>query len=85
MIAPEITDHALLRWMERVHGVDVATWRALMRAELEASMEAYDGREDLTVPGFVVCDQTVVTCVSADCRATRARGGKAAIRLPRTA
>lgn len=84
MTTLEITDHALLRWMERVHGVDVETWRALMQAELIASLEAYDGRGDPSAAGFVVCGQTVVMVVSPGCRTSR-KPGKASLRLPRVA
>lgn len=59
----EITDHALLRWMERVHGVDVETWRALMQAEIEDSLSAYEGRADTSVPEFVIQNGRVVTCI----------------------
>lgn len=54
MIAPEITDHALLRWMERAHGVDVSAWRRLMREEVQAALDASKcGRTDVG-PAFVI-------------------------------
>jgi hypothetical protein len=40
---PHITDHALLRWMERIHGIDVRTWRKLMVEDLQASLAAHNG------------------------------------------
>lgn len=46
--SPHITDHALLRWMERVHGVDIETWRRLMLGDLRDALDAHDGRH---VPG----------------------------------
>ena len=36
---PVITDHALLRWLERVHGIDVE-W---MRSQLAAEVAPYVG------------------------------------------
>lgn len=63
MIVPEITDHALLRWMERVHGIDVEGWRALMRAEVEDALQAFDGRPDASAPSFVLRDRRVVTLI----------------------
>lgn len=40
---PHITEHALLRWMERVHGADVTAWRSLMEADLRGALDAYSG------------------------------------------
>lgn len=65
MTALEITDHALLRWMERVHGIDVETWRALMRAELDDSLAGYEGGRSTGAPGFVISGNRVVTCLDA--------------------
>ncbi|MCP1550687.1 MULTISPECIES: hypothetical protein [Methylorubrum] len=56
-----ITDHALLRWMERIHGVDVEGWRALMRDEVTASLKAFDGRLIPRAAGFVMAEGRVVT------------------------
>lgn len=53
MIVPHITDHALLRWMERAHGVDVEAWRALMRDELRASFDNEGLRRATHGPAFV--------------------------------
>lgn len=49
-----VTDHALLRWMERMHGVDIEGWRQLMIAEVEASLEAFEGIERPGRASFVV-------------------------------
>lgn len=66
MIAPEITDHALLRWMERVHGIDVEGWRALMREEAQASLDAAGLRRVRTGPAFVVASDgsAIITYLS---------------------
>jgi hypothetical protein len=40
-----VTDHALVRWLERVHGVDLERYRAEIRAALVA------GGFDLPAPG----------------------------------
>ena len=36
-----ITDHALLRWLERVHGVDVDWFRAQLHHEVQQSVMNY--------------------------------------------
>ncbi|MDV2987030.1 UNVERIFIED_CONTAM: hypothetical protein Q9R58_22225 [Methylobacteriaceae bacterium AG10] len=66
MIAPEITDHALLRWMERVHGIDVEGWRTLMRAEAQASLDAEGLRRVKAGPAFVIASDgsAVITYLS---------------------
>lgn len=63
--SPHITDHALLRWMERVHGVDVEAWRRLMLEDLRDALDAHDGRH---IPGraaFIISatGETVVTVI----------------------
>mgnify|MGYP001591326081 CR=1 FL=1 len=35
-----VTDHALVRYLERVHGVDVETFREALRAEISPSAVA---------------------------------------------
>lgn len=41
MSAPfSITDHALLRWLERRHGIDVEWMRDAMRAEIEGAQNS---------------------------------------------
>ncbi|MBB2965178.1 hypothetical protein [Methylobacterium sp. R2-1] len=82
MIAPEITDHALLRWMERVHGIDVDGWRELMRAEVEEALQAFDGRPDASAASFVLRDQRVVTLIRAG---KRPPDDDAAVCVPRVA
>ena len=65
MTFPAITDHALLRWMERVHGIDVEGWRELMRQELAASLEAYEGECQPGASAFLISpDQRVVTVLA---------------------
>ena len=58
---PHITDRALLRWMERVHGIAVEGWRALMRAEVEDALQAYEGRHSPGDAAFVLHGPRVVT------------------------
>ena len=63
MIAPAISDHALLRWMERAHGIDVQAWRNLMRAEVNASLQTAGLQRAGFGPAFVIAadGSTVVT------------------------
>lgn len=58
---PDITDHALLRWMERAHGIDVEGWRSLMRGEVEEALSSYTGRYFPGQAAFVVTKGYVVT------------------------
>lgn len=51
---PHITDHALLRWMERVHGIDVRTWRKLMVEDLQAALAAHDGQPQSNCAAFIL-------------------------------
>lgn len=66
--SPHITDRALLRWMERVHGIDVKSWRHLMLGDLREALDAHDGCH---VPGraaFILSStgERVVTVIGAD-------------------
>ncbi|WP_407529414.1 hypothetical protein [Methylobacterium oryzisoli] len=61
-----ITDHALLRWMERRHGIDVEMWRRLMADELRASLDAYEGECETGRPCFVITHQGRVVTVLGD-------------------
>ena len=63
---PAITDHALLRWMERRHGIDVDMWRQLMADELRASLKAYEGECAPGRPCFVITTQGRVVTVLGD-------------------
>lgn len=77
-----ITDHALLRWMERVHGVDVQEWRRIMRSELEASLSAYDGLPRTGQPAFIVsAANRVVTVIAAGQRPSQKEQGCAVPRV----
>jgi len=49
-----ITDHALLGWMERRHGLDIPTWRNLMRDEAEAAVRRFHPTMQPTGSAFVV-------------------------------
>ncbi|WWT39844.1 hypothetical protein [Microcystis phage Mwe-JY25] len=35
-----VSDHALVRWLERVHGVDIEAFRAILRDEVRPLSEA---------------------------------------------
>ena len=60
------SDHALLRWMERRHGIDVDMWRQLMTDELRASLKAYEGECAPGRPCFVITTQGRVVTVLGD-------------------
>lgn len=56
-----ITDHALLRWLERVHGIDVEWFREMMLVEVQASVVGFGGFPDETAEQFVLDGDTVIT------------------------
>lgn len=66
MIAPRISDHALLRWLERAHGVDVEGFRRMMAEEVALSMQAEGLRRVRHGPAFVVSadGECIVTFLS---------------------
>lgn len=59
-----VTDHALLRWLERIHGIDVEGFREMLQAEATAALRAYGverGDEDGT---FIIDNGTVITVLA---------------------
>ncbi|GEP11676.1 hypothetical protein [Methylobacterium gnaphalii] len=71
-IALAITDHALLRWMERAYGIDVDTWRRLCREEVERALSGFTGTNAPTGPAFIVSpDGRVLTFIDASQRIAR--------------
>lgn len=85
MMTPRITDHALLRWMERVHGLDIEALRAVMRDEVRASLDAAGSRRAHTKfgPAFVVASDgaDVVTFIGAGQQVSSFRTGVAIARV----
>ena len=61
-----ITDHALLKWMERLHGLDIATWRNLMRDEAEEALRQFDPTMQPTGSSFVVSPEGKVVAYCED-------------------
>jgi len=71
-----VTDHAMLRWIERVHGVDVETLRRQLGHRLDAVCERHEGMSAVLVDGFrfvIERDTTVVTVLRTE-RAPKGRG-----------
>ncbi|NEU14651.1 hypothetical protein G3T14_21440 [Methylobacterium sp. BTF04] len=62
-----ITDHALLIWMQEVHGIDVEGWRDLMLVDLQAALDVFDGDRTPGQPAFIVSQtgESVITFVAA--------------------
>jgi hypothetical protein len=66
-----ITDHAVLRYMERVHGLDIAAIRAMIRDDMGRGFEAGErlgaGRYAVRTGSavYVVAGQWVVTVLPA--------------------
>lgn len=78
-----ITDHALLRWMERAHGIDVDTWRRLCREDADDALASYDGAEAIYGPAFLVTgDGRVLTYVNEGAKPLRANAGTIAVPAP---
>lgn len=68
---PTISEHALLRYMERIHGIDMPLWRSLMQSDLDASLAAYQGRHSRGQPAFVLSSTgRVLTVLNERCRCT---------------
>lgn len=68
-----ITDHAVLRYLERVDGIDVAGVRATIRARLARAIAAAASiglADDLVVVApeaiYVITDGRLVTCLPPD-------------------
>ena len=77
MARPRITDHALLRYLERHLGVDVEAHRRDMQRAVERGVE--EGACGVLTEGlrFVIRGRAVVTCMRSsepDIRTGRARG-----------
>lgn len=71
-VVPTITDHALLRYMERMHGVDVAAMKAELLSEaLVAAIKA--GATAMKTPDgtFVINGSSVITFLGNDMRPKR--------------
>lgn len=71
-IVPTITDHALLRYMERVHGIDVAALKAeLMTDALVGAIKAGATAMQTTEGTFVINGASVTTFLSKEMRPKR--------------
>lgn len=68
-----VTDHALLRWLERFHGLDIEAHRAALRAEIEASLDALAAEDDAREGEgmFVLDGSTVITVLAPGQRLSR--------------
>ena len=70
-----VSDHALLRYMERILGVDVESFRAKLRAHLEPAAEA--GAASLTVAGLSFrFSRNSLECAVTTVIRTDVKGGK---------
>lgn len=74
-----ISDHALVRWLDRSGAMDMEQLRSMLAASLERALQAAAGIEAgkfiILADGlvFVVQEQTVVTVLEDDGRHTHAR------------
>lgn len=68
-----VTDHAVLRYLERIEGVDVARIRRRIEKLTRIAID-HDGASAVVVDGvrYKICDDHVVTVVPRD-RTTRRR------------
>ncbi len=60
-----VSDHAVLRWLERVHGIDVDHFRAEILAEVERSVLAMGDADAVGDASSFVLDGSVVVTVLA--------------------
>lgn len=82
-INPKVSDHAIVRFLERVHGVDMMSVKAqMLSAEVLSAMAVSrrNGNRDRHVRhggcDFVVRGDTLVTCLGPD----QARGQRRRVR-----
>ncbi|MCJ2039842.1 hypothetical protein MKK55_12960 [Methylobacterium sp. J-059] len=54
ILAPTITDHALLRYMRRIYRVDTSAWRKAMLSDVGAALAAYQGHHAPGQAAFVI-------------------------------
>ena len=76
-----ITDHALLGWMERAYGINVAEWRRVMRSEAEAALRQFEPTLQ-TGSSFVVSAQGKVVGYCED-QSRKSFLGRSLIFVPR--
>lgn len=71
-VVPTITDHALLRYMERMHGIDIAALKAdLLTEALVGAIKAGATAMQTTEGTFVISGSSVTTFLSKDMRPKR--------------
>lgn len=63
-----VSDHAVLRWLERVHGLDVAKTRAEMLRAVAAGATGPDGMVYVGNCSVVVEDGAIVTVYPKGCK-----------------
>lgn len=67
-----VSDHAIVRWLERVRGVDIEAFRAEIVATVQAAVDA--GAKQISVGGVTyILDGAVVTTVSPNASPTSTR------------
>ena len=60
-----ISDHALLRWLERVHGVDVEFFRQQLLEEVERAVLSFGDQDAVgDASSFVIENNVVVTVLA---------------------
>lgn len=63
----KVSDHAVIRYIERVHGVDVDSIRAQMAKALKKEIMNFAGGNDISVTTneckFVIKDGVIITCI----------------------
>lgn len=58
---PSVSDHAVLRYIERKHGVDIEAVREHIRGLVQRGVEAKGDAVVVEGVKFVLCDNVVVT------------------------
>lgn len=73
----KITDHAVLRYLERAHGLDVEAVRRELGARIDAATDGFEGMCGVNIDGIsfrLSRTGTVITCYDQN-RPERAHGG----------
>lgn len=72
-----VTDHAVLRYLERVQGMDIEAVRRGIGRRIDALTEGHDGMCSVVIEGhrFIIVEDRVVTCTLTS-EPKRGQGGR---------
>lgn len=73
-----VSDHALVRYLERVEGIDMDALRREIGARVDRAADGHDGMSSVIIDGFryLLSDEAVVITVEVQHRPLRGQGGR---------